>query len=138
MKEKENFNLNKLTVTQHLIAYLNKANNPKERNRDYYYFLVANCYYNMSINGNSWMMRRFGYSDRDVDPFPEDEKEFKESNFSDYYYLQAYKHAKTNQFKALCLRLANSFEKLESEFPDDYYPLCNGCTAFEDYFGARI
>lgn len=138
IKKKEGFQLNKLTVTQHLIQYLNKANNPKEKNRDYYYFLVANCYYNMSEYGNSWMMRRYGISNYDVEPFPEDEEEFRESNFSDYYYDQAAKYAKTPEFKALCLRLGNQFGKLKKEFPDDYYPLCSGCTAFEDYYNSRI
>lgn len=136
--KKELFSMDKLSVTQHLIQYLNKANNPKETNRDYYYFLIANCYYNMSVDGNSWMMRRFGISSYDVEPFPEDEKEFRESNFSDYYYFEAYKYAKTNEFKALCLRLANRYETLKKEFPDDYYQLCDGCTAFEDYFNHRL
>ena len=44
---------NKESITRTLITYLEKANNPKNKKRDYYYFLVANCYLNMSHHGNS-------------------------------------------------------------------------------------
>ncbi|HEX8562204.1 MAG TPA: hypothetical protein VF676_04410 [Flavobacterium sp.] len=134
---KENFIANKATVTRRLIHYLRKANDKNENDRDYYYFLVANCYYNMTINGNSWMMRRFGYSNYDVDPFPVDEYEFRHGILAEKYYMKAYKYSKNKRFAALCLRLANQPYKLKAEFPDDYHSLYNGCTYFADYFKAR-
>lgn len=135
--KKETFALNKATVTQKLLEYLAKANNPKERNRDYYYLLVGNAYANTTITGNSWMMRRFHFSAYDVDPFPEDEAEFRNGYLAQKYYRLAYKHAKSPQFKALCLRLAQDFKKLKREFPDDYDALTGGCEAFARYYEAR-
>ncbi|MDI1255100.1 MAG: hypothetical protein PSV16_03285 [Flavobacterium sp.] len=132
------FILTKKTVTQRLINYLNKAQNPREKNRDYYYFLAGNCYYNMTIYGNSWMLRRFSWSSSDDgNPLFPDDDEFKKANLAHHYYFLAYKYAKDPKFKALSLRLANRFALLKKKYPDNYYQLCNGCTAFEDYFKAR-
>ncbi len=165
--KKELFTLNKKTVTAKLIAYINKAENSSEK--DYYSFLVGNCYYNMTIHGNAWMMRRFGVSANDVEPYPEDQQEFKNGFLAKKYYQKAFDNAKTKKFKALCLRMigrCESFEimyknrnttyedyqkytdsifnlntnyaKLKKEYPVDYDNLIYGCTAFEDYFKARI
>lgn len=122
IKQEKLFKLNKRSITEHLISYLKKASDPKEENKDYYYFLAANAYYNMTQNGNSWMMRRYyWHSYTDDAPF-EDEKEFYESNLAQEYYLLALKNAKTNQFKALCLRMLGRCEKnkLEYQNPNDY------------------
>jgi len=135
--EKQNFIANKASVTQRLMQYLAKANNPREKNRDYYYFLVANCYYNMTRQGNCWMMRRFGYSDYDVEPFPEDEAEFRNGLLAKKYYRLACKHGKTAKFKALCLRLATDYQKLKAKYPDDYEGLTGSCDLFGDYFKSR-
>ena len=132
------FVLNKLSVTEKLIEYLAKANNPNEKNRDYYYFLVANCYYNMTINGNSWMLRRYGISDNDVEPFPEDHLEFQNSDLSKKYYMLAYKNAKTDKFKALCLMLAKNYKKLKLEQEYEYFNLSGNCSIFNEYFQSRI
>lgn len=138
IKEKENFYLTKTTITQKIIDYIKKANNPKEKNRDYYYFLVANCYRNMTIDGNAWMMRRYGVSRNDVEPFPEDETEFQNGFLAKKYYNLAYKHAKSDKFKSLCLWLAEDYSKLKKINEDDYYDLSySNCTRFEDYFNSR-
>ncbi|WP_445457759.1 hypothetical protein [Flavobacterium sp. HNIBRBA15423] len=166
IKQKENFVLNKKTVTAKLIEYISKAE--KSSKKDYYNFLVANCYYNMTIHGNAWMMRRFGVSANDVEPYPEDDAEFKNGFLAKKYYERAFQNAKTDKFKALCLRMigrCESFEirhknpnisyedyntyndsifnlnatykKLKKEYPKDYDNLVYGCSAFEDYFKAR-
>lgn len=166
IKKKENFQLNKKTVTAKLIEYIEKAE--KTNNKDYYYFLVANCYYNMTIHGNAWMMRRFGVSAYDVEPYPEDEAEFRNGFLAKKYYQLAFKNAKDNKFKALCLRmigrcesfeimnespninyreknayndsifkLNKTYKKLKDEYPNYYEDLIYGCTAFEDYFKAK-
>lgn len=116
MPEKENFVANKISVTKRLIQYLEKAANPNEKDRDYYYFLTANCYYNMTINGNAWMMRRFGISANDVEPYPEDQEEFIGGDLAKKYYLLAYSTAKTDKFKSLCLRLAGRCEKNKLDY----------------------
>ncbi|MBB4803046.1 hypothetical protein HNP37_003121 [Flavobacterium nitrogenifigens] len=167
IKQEKLFKLNKRSITEHLILYLKKASNPKEENKDYYYFLVANAYYNMTQYGNSWMMRRNSWSYIDDDPF-EDEKEYYEGNLAQKYYLLSLKNAKTDQFKALCLRMIGRCEKnkleyqfpnsydnrienydnfllsknkyyqdLKSKYKDDYENLMSDCSSFEEYFKAR-
>jgi hypothetical protein len=120
-----------------LIEYLEKASGPNQKDSDYYYFLVANGYYNMSINGISWMMRRFGVSENDVAPFPEDEDEFRESKQAKKYYYLAYSNAKDPKFAALCLRLWENYLKLEAEYPDYSSHLASGCGYFGEYFNNR-
>ncbi|MDY0988703.1 hypothetical protein SOM12_14830 [Flavobacterium sp. CFBP9031] len=122
IKQEKSFRLNKRSITEHLISYLKKASNPKEVNKDYYYFLAGNAYYNMTQNGNSWMMRRYNWHHYvDDTPF-EDEKEYFQGNLAQQYYLLALKHAKTEKFKALCLRMIGRCEKnkLQYQYPDDY------------------
>ena len=41
---RERFVVNKLTVTEHLIKFIKIANHPKTKNRDYYYFIIANSF----------------------------------------------------------------------------------------------
>lgn len=162
----DKFDLNKKSVTAKLIEYIAKAEDKKEPNRDLYYFLVGNCYYNMTINGNAWMMRRYGISANDVEPFPEDEPEFQNGFLAKKYYELALKNSKTEKFQALCLRMIGKmdgtriynqdwsayigdsldvvifnkndyYKKLQKKYPDNYDDLIFGCTAFEDYFKAR-
>lgn len=118
------YKLTKASVTRHLIGYLKRAQNPAEKNRDYYYFLVANCYYNMTQYGNSWMMRRYYWSSSGYVSILEDEEEFFQCNFAKQYYALALGHAKTEKFRALCLRMLmqceskwrNGDELLNDEF----------------------
>ena len=145
---KEKFIVTKLSVTEHLIKFLNLADNPKTADRDYYYFLIANCYFNMSDKGNSWMMRRFrsnwssneGYEDVSYI----DEREYRLKDKAVAYYQLAYANAKTDKFKALCLRMMdyankgypNDFKKLKKEYPQYYQDLSN-CDYLDNYFKAR-
>ncbi|WP_162128333.1 hypothetical protein [Flavobacterium phycosphaerae] len=119
---KDTIRLNKYTVTKQLINYLSLADNHKTKNRDYYYFLVANCYFNMTQYGNSWMMRRYYWSSIGGVTFIEDEAEFHECNLAKHYYQLALKNAKTDKFKALCLRMMGKCEKfrLENKNPYEY------------------
>lgn len=155
---KDNIKLNKYTVTKQLINYLARADNPKEKDRDYYYFLVANCYYNMTARGNSWMMRRYYWTSAYTTTVVEDEKEYNEALLAQKYYKLALKYAKNEKFKALCLRMQGfcegnvyndwylrdkfnpldyeGYAKLKKEYPA-YYDELSNCTAFADYFKAR-
>ena len=144
---KEKFLVTKLSVTQHLIQYINLANNVKTADRDYYYFLVANCYFNMTQEGNAWMMRRFNsttsYGDNLNDSYI-DEAEYYKAKLAQHYYQKAYTVAKTDEFKALCLRMAdfaksnypNKFEQLKTAYPKYFEDLSN-CDNLEMYFKAR-
>lgn len=125
------FKLNKYAVTQQLIACLKKASNPKEKNRDYFYFLAANCYYNMTFYGSLPDMRRYGWQYSIIDYPVEDNQEFYECNLAKKYYLEALKNAKTEKFKALCLRMIGKCEKnrLLHQYPNDYD------NSIEDYDG---
>ena len=143
---KERFLVNKLSVTQHLIKYLNLANNPATADRDYYYFLVANCYFNMTQRGNSWMLRRFNSTSNNMEHLDDsyiDEAEYFKVNWAQKYYMQAYKTAKTDKFKALCLRMVDfakegnsNFGLVKESYPDFYEELSN-CYFLDNYFKAR-
>lgn len=146
IEHKEKYRVTKLSVIQHLNNYLKLAENPKTKDRDYYYFLVANCYANMSQNGHSWMMRRFGSKtnfqfDNGKDDSFIDEIEYRNSNLAQQYYTLAMKNAKSAQFKALCLRMVdyaksnypNKFSQLKAEYPQFYDDLSN-CENLEKYF----
>ena len=116
IKEREKFRVTKLSVTQKLIEYLGKANNPQEKDRDYYYFLVANCYYNMSQYGNAWMMRRYFVSSAGNFSIREDNEEFNTAGLAKLYYGKALENAKTEKFKALCLRMQGRCENYNYDF----------------------
>jgi len=114
--EKEHFRINKISITKKLIEYLNRANNPKERDRDYYYFLVANCYYNMSQYGNAWMMRRYSVSSAGNFSIHEDNQEFNTASLAKFYYGKALENAQTDQFRALCIRMQGRCENNNYDF----------------------
>lgn len=130
------FKLNKYAVTRQLIACLEKASNPKEENRDYFYFLAANCYYNMTYYGSMPDMRRYGWQSGIIDYPVEDNQEFYECNLAKKYYLAALKSAKTDKFKALCLRMIGKCEKnrLVHQYPNDYY---NRIENYDDFLWTK-
>ncbi|MCF6132012.1 hypothetical protein [Flavobacterium wongokense] len=146
---KEKFIVTKLSVTEHLISYLKKANNPKTADRDYYYFLAANCFLNMDCSGNSWMMRRYqssssSYNEGYYDVSYIDEKEYRTSQLAQHYYQLAFDQAKTPKFKALCLRMIDyaefgypdDFAKMKAAYPD-YYSELSSCMNLDSYFNSR-
>lgn len=147
IEHKEKYLVTKLSVTEHLIKYTNLAANPKTKDRDYYYFLLANCYYNMSEYGNSWMMRRYssyGYGWRVQNESYIDEIEYRNKTKAIENYKLAYQNAKTAKFKALCLRMIDyteknqytSSERVEKEFPEFSSEL-SGCENLDEYFKSR-
>lgn len=147
IEHREKYIVNKLSVTEHLIKYTNLANNIKTKDRDYYYFLIANCYYNMSDYGNSWMMRRYSsnsYRYTNVNESYIDENEYKNKIKAIENYKLSFQYAKTEKFKALCLRMMDYAEKnqytiskrVDNQFPDLSSDL-SGCESLEEYFKAR-
>lgn len=143
----EEYLVTKLSVTQHLIKYLKIAENPKTKNRDYYYFLIGNCYINMTQYGHAWMMRRFNsttdYREGNQESFW-DEWEYRNGYLAQKYYHLAYEHAQTDAFKALCLRMEDfaqttgdpKFKKLKANYPN-YYNDLSSCEHLETYFKKR-
>lgn len=149
IKHNEKFIVSKLSVTEHLIKFIDLANNPKSKDRDYYYFLLGNCYYNMSNYGNSWMMRRYSnsssyYGHEFENESYIDEIEFRNKVKAIFNYKLAYQNAKTNKFKALCLRMMDYVEKNEytdskrivTQFPEFRSDL-SGCENLANYFKSR-
>jgi hypothetical protein len=149
IEHKEKFLVTKLSVTEHLIKYTTLAYNPKTKDRDYYYFLLANCYYNMSDYGNSWMMRRYSsstsyYGQEFENESYIDEIEYRNKIKAVAYYKLAYQNAKTDKFKALSLRMmdyaANNIystsKSVEKEFPEFTSDL-SGCQNLTNYFKSR-
>lgn len=150
IKPKEKlFKVNKLTVVKNLIRFQKFALNPNHKDRDYYCFLVANCYLSMAEGGNSWMMRRFNYSHGNwyADDYQmgrdsySDEVEFRKRKLAQHYYQMAYKAAKTKQFKALCIRMIDfagntDFKQLKKLYPE-YYEELSTCDQLAYFFEAR-
>lgn len=144
---KEKYFVNKLSITEHLVKYLRLANDVKRNDRDYYYFLVANCYLNMTDMGNSWMMRRFNsyssYSDEYLNESYIDNLEYRTRVKTVQYYDLAYQNSKSDKFKALCLHMINfasnnpkGINRLQNEYPEYNEGLSN-CLVLEDFFNSR-
>jgi hypothetical protein len=148
----------KTTLVKKLSEYLSKAEDVHNSNRDYYYFLVANCYFNMTQYGNSWMMKRYYWSTNGVETLMPDNKEYFHCNYAKQYYLKAKEVSKNKKFSALCLRMAarcefykitynngnwdgegkNSYyAQLKKQYPNYYDDLVSNCESFDAYFKAR-
>lgn len=112
---------NKESITSTLINYLNKANDIKNTDRDYYYFLAANCYFNMTQYGNSWMMKRYFWTVNATKTKLADDDEYFNCILAKKYYLKAKSVSKSEKFSALCLRMAGKCEKyrLKNKFYDE-------------------
>ena len=147
IEQKDKYFVNKLTITEHLIKYLRLANDTKRTDRDYYYFLIANCYLNMTDMGNSWMMRRFSsytsYEDTYLNESYIDNFEYRTRIKTKYYYELAYINSKSDKFKALCLHMmdfAQNFkgkrDRVITEYPEYNLELSN-CYSLEAFFNSR-
>lgn len=149
--------LTKTTITARLLDYLKKGDDVNNPRRDYYYFLAANCYFNMTQYGNSWMMRRYFWTSNMTKTGLTDDKEYFQANLAREYYLKAKATTKLPLFAALCLRMAARCEKyrqsdleiykdiednkygkeLKARYPGDYETLISNCYSFDIYFAAR-
>lgn len=108
-------NLTKANVVARLIQLQNKANNANNKNRDHDYFLIANCYYNMSYYGNSWMMKRISRTEG-RDSNYDDEAEYYCCHKAKSYYKKAYENSKSKKFKALSQYMMAKCQARENEF----------------------
>jgi hypothetical protein len=119
VERRDSIQLTKADITRHLIKYIEKGADPAEKDRDYYNFLAANCYYNMTQNGNTWYMRRYTWSSVELTSSLPDEDDFHNENLAKVYYMKAFRTAKTRKFRALCLRLAANCER--TRLLNEYY-----------------
>jgi len=159
----DSFKYNKPEIVKQLIDYLRKADDVTNKQRDYYYFLVANCYFNMTQYGNSWMMKRYFWSVHLERSKLEDDNEYFKCLSAQKFYLKAKRESRNRKFAALCLRMAGRCEKYKLEYEqskDDYYSnkplpkniyyiglknqygayyddLMSNCNSFETYFNSR-
>lgn len=103
----------KISILEELLMHLRKAEDPSEPHRDYHYFLVANCELNMTFHGNSWLMKRYWWSnaEKDYDSGMEDNENYYTCERAKQYYLKAKAVSKSKQFQALSLRMAGRCEK---------------------------
>lgn len=103
----------------------------------------------MSDYGNSWMMRRYSssssyYGQKSENESYVDEIEYRNKVKAVANYKLAYQNAKTDKFKALCLRMMDYAEKnqytnskrVDKQFPEFSSDL-SGCESLEEYFKAR-
>lgn len=124
----------KVNLVQTLQKYLKLAENPQTEDRDYYYFLAANCYLNMTYYGNSWIMRRYQWSyGQTWERHKKNDIDYFQVNMAKQYYLKAKLCSKTNKFAALCLRMAGRCEKYKLMDLFDQEKRYNSDINFEDH-----
>jgi hypothetical protein len=152
---------NKKELVLKLIEYLSMAENKSLGNRAYYCFLVANCYYNMTEYGNSWIMKRYFWTSYLHNTKLEDDDDYFNCRLAREYYMKAKELSRSKQFAALCLRMAVkcedcsirfaydwrhrdekapenlSYNELKKEYPDYADELLGNCESFEKYFTSR-
>lgn len=106
----------KLEIAKLYKSYLQQAENPKTKNRAYYYFLVANCELNMSYYGNSWMMRRYFWTGAmNPNNLIDDDDYFRLKRARELY-QKALDASSDKDVKALCLRMIGRCEKHQLYF----------------------
>jgi len=124
----------KVKLVQTLQEYLKLAENPQTKDRDYYYFLAANCYLNMTYYGNSWIMRRYQWSyGQTWERHERNDIDYFQVNMAKQYYLKAKVCSKTKKFAALCLRMAGRCEKYKLIDLYDKEKMYNSEINFEDH-----
>lgn len=83
-------------------------------------FLIANCYFNMTTHGNSWMMKRSWWSKHSSNTVYVDSDEFNKCITAKSYYMKASNASEVDMFEALCLRMAGRCESYGLYFDEDY------------------
>ena len=83
-------------------------------------FQIANCYFNMTTHGNSWMMKRSWWSKYAHNTVYVDSDEFNKCIAAKSYYMKASDASEVDMFEALCLRMAGRCESYGLYFDEDY------------------
>jgi len=87
-----------------------------------YAFYMGNFCFNLTQYGNSWLMRRYAWSNYFIATNFPDQFEYYQCNLAKSYYMKAYKNAKKKEFKALCLRMAGRCEKYRINAKSEFNP----------------
>lgn len=103
-------------LNQMLESYPNQKGNEKARTL----YHIANCYFNMTTYGNSWMMRRSWWSSYVANTVYVDSDEYTRCLKAKEYFMKAYKAAESGKFKALCLRMAGRCEGYQLLAEEEY------------------
>lgn len=111
---KKTTNLTKDEVVKTLINLINKTNKANYTTKHQDYFKIANCYYNMSYYGNSWMLKRISRTEnRDINY--EDEADYYACRTAKSYYEKALKSSKSKTFQALCSYMIGKCDARKNE-----------------------
>ncbi|MCH2229935.1 MAG: hypothetical protein MK105_06295 [Crocinitomicaceae bacterium] len=110
----------KLEIVEKLHEMLQDAKTQQGNELAKTYFHIANCYFNMTTHGNSWMMRRSWWSTYSYNTVYEDSDEFNKCELAKSYYLKAAKASTTPEFDALCYRMAGRCESYKLYFDHEY------------------
>ena len=149
---------NKAGIIRSLLAVLKQAEDIRNGDRAHDYFLAANCYFNMTQYGNSWMMRRYYWSAWIHKSQLSDDDEYYHCDLAKQYYVKAKAVSRSSKFAALCMRMAGRCESysirsrsdyhekvsilaanpyyvdLKKEYPVYYNDLVSNCEVFDSYF----
>jgi hypothetical protein len=151
----------KESITRKLINLKSDFQSFSGNKKAYAAFHIANCYFNMTQYGNSWMMRRYAWSQSFLESPLVDNFEYFECNLAKKYYLETYNSTTSKEYKALSLRMAGRCEnykllfndrrneygddkplvnsyynKLRNEFPEHYDELMSNCESFKTYYNS--
>ncbi|WP_159038375.1 hypothetical protein [Brumimicrobium mesophilum] len=142
----------KLEIAQELQKRIKQSKKLKGNARAKVLFEIANCYYNMTQYGNSWMMKRYYWSIHNYNTIYADNVDFNTCVNAKKYYMLAKQATQSSDFQALCLRMAGKCEslsarfnknyyennkyynQLKKEFPNDQEELLTNCFSFERYW----
>ena len=146
---------NKESLTRALLKRLKSAQNPSNPKRAKDYFLAANCYFNMTHQGNSWIMKRYFWTANITPTKLESDPDYFNCDLAKRYYLKAAAVSKNKKFAALSLRMAarcesynlagkvswkerfdanKYYKQIKTQYPDYYDNLVTKCGSFDRYF----
>lgn len=118
----------KLTFAQTMIAFDKKAKeDPK--NAAFCYYQMANGFYNMSYNGNSWLLVNYYWSTTDREFNSKTDLPYLKDYYFNYtaeqYYLKAQKLTTDNNLKAKCAFMAAKCLNSRVKYPNVPYDVEN-------------
>ncbi|RYM34559.1 hypothetical protein ERX46_04075 [Brumimicrobium glaciale] len=106
----------KLEIAQELQSRIKQSKRLKGDAKAKVLFGIANCYFNMTQHGNSWMMKRYYWSINFENTIYADDLDYNTCINAKKYYLLAKEAAKSKDFQALTLRMAGRCESIRIKF----------------------
>lgn len=118
--EGDTIHYTKYEIAKQLYDMLEKAKLQQGNEKANTLYHIANCYFNMTSYGNSWMMRRSWWSTNVYNTIYVDNDEFNKCLKAEAYYMKAYEASNSEKVKALCLRMAGRCESYRIYFEEEY------------------